>query len=48
MQLKALIGSLGGALSLYLGCALIMLFELVELAIDIFIGFCAKHTKIKG
>ena len=31
-------GSLGGALSLYLGCAVVMLFELVELVIDIGIG----------
>ena len=31
----SLLGSLGGALSLYLGCALVMLFELLELGIDI-------------
>ena len=28
-----LVGSLGGALSLYLGVALVMMFELVELAL---------------
>ena len=37
-QLKGLFGSLGGALSLYLGCAVVMLFELAELVIDICIG----------
>ena len=31
----SLLGSLGGALSLYLGCALVMIFELLELGIDI-------------
>ena len=40
---KSVVSSLGGALSLYLGISLAMLFELLELVIDIFIGltpFC--------
>ena len=38
----SLLGSLGGALSLYLGCALIMIFELVELVIDIGLNLWRK------
>ena len=43
MQLRTLFGSLGGALSLYLGCAVIMLFELLELAIDILVNLWIKR-----
>ena len=46
-QLKSLFGSLGGALSLYLGCAVVMIFELVELVIDIGIAACAGAKKHK-
>ena len=42
-QLKGLFGSLGGALSLYLGCAVVMLFELAELIIDICIGLLKRR-----
>ena len=44
-QLKGLFGSLGGALSLYLGCAVVMIFELAELIIDICIGLW-KGTQV--
>ena len=43
MQLRTLFGSLGGALSLYLGCAVIMLFELLELGIDILANLWIKR-----
>ena len=40
-------GSLGGALSLYLGCAVVMLFELAELVIDVLLAACAGVKKDK-
>ena len=49
-----LVGSLGGALSLYLGVALVMMFELVELAlgniqiIPLFTCFATLPCKSNG
>ena len=40
--MKSLFGSLGGALSLYLGVAVVMIFELVELIIDIGLNLWRK------
>ena len=47
MKLQSLFGSLGGALSLYLGCAVVMLFELVELIIDIGMRLWRNQKKNK-
>ena len=38
-QLQSLFGALGGGLSLYLGVAVVMLFELIELLIDLVFAF---------
>eukprot|EP00090_Calanus_glacialis_P004580 TRINITY_DN13435_c1_g1_i1.p1 TRINITY_DN13435_c1_g1~~TRINITY_DN13435_c1_g1_i1.p1 ORF type:complete len:302 (-),score=83.60 TRINITY_DN13435_c1_g1_i1:31-864(-) len=46
-DLQSLFGSLGGALSLYLGCAVVMLFELVELIIDIGMRLWRNQKKNK-
>ena len=40
--------NLGGALSLYMGVTLIMTFELVELAIDMFLNVWAHLMGGKG
>jgi len=37
--LQSLFGALGGGLSLYLGVAVVMLFELIELLIDLVFAF---------
>ena len=42
----SLMSSLGGAISLYLGIALAMIFEVIELIIDFFIN-CFMDNKIK-
>ena len=42
-QLQSLFGALGGGLSLYLGCAVVMIFEVIELLVDLFLAFvCGK------
>lgn len=44
--LSSVVSSLGGALSLYLGISVAMLFEVLEFGIDILIGllpFCNKR-----
>jgi len=40
-----LLASLGGALSLYLGVAIIMVFELVELAVDLVLNVWNYKSK---
>ena len=44
IQMQGLVAALGGALSLYLGIAIAMVFEFVELIIDILIE-TVKHKK---
>ena len=39
LQLQSLFGALGGGLSLYLGVAVVMLFEVIELLIDLALAF---------
>ena len=39
VQLQSLFGALGGGLSLYLGVAVVMLFEVIELLIDLTFAF---------
>ena len=39
LQLQSLFGALGGGLSLYLGVAVVMLFEVIELLIDLTFAF---------
>ena len=42
-QLQSLFGALGGGLSLYLGCAVVMIFEVIELLVDLVLAFvCGK------
>ena len=51
IQPSALVSNIGGALSLYLGIAIIMAFELVELLWDIltaFFVYCAHSRPTKG
>jgi len=46
--LQSLFGALGGGLSLYLGCAVVMIFEVIELLVDLVLAFVcgkAKHGK---
>ena len=38
-QAQSLFGALGGGLSLYLGCAVVMIFEVIELLIDLALAF---------
>ena len=43
LQLQSLFGALGGGLSLYLGVAVVMLFEVIELLIDLaFVFVCGS------
>ena len=44
VQLQSLFGALGGGLSLYLGCAVVMLFEVIELLIDLTFAFICRST----
>jgi len=47
-NLQSLFGALGGGLSLYLGCAVVMIFEVIELLVDLVLAFVcgkAKHGK---
>ena len=46
-QAKSLFGSLGGALSLYLGVAVVMLFELLELIIDIGLNLWKNNQELE-
>ncbi len=46
-QTDSSLGALGGALSLFLGVALIMLFEMAELAYDVAAN-CWRHVKARG
>ena len=51
IQPSALVSNIGGALSLYLGIAIIMAFELVELLWDILAAlfvYCAHSRPTKG
>ena len=42
-QPQSLFGALGGGLSLYLGCAVVMIFEVIELLVDLVLAFvCGK------
>ena len=41
-QPKSFFGSLGGALSLYLGIAVVMIFEVIELIIDSVLNLLKK------
>jgi len=42
LQISTLLSSLGGALSLYLGMAVVLLFELIELFADIMLALFAE------
>jgi len=46
--LQSLFGALGGGLSLYLGCAVVMLFEVIELLIDLTFAFVCGSTDGKA
>ena len=45
--ITSLVSSLGGALSLYLGISVAMLFEVLEFGIDILIGLLSFNNKRK-
>ena len=47
-SLFSLLGALGGALSLYLGIAVAMLFELLELCLDLLeVTYSSRTNKMK-
>ena len=43
-QFEGLVSALGGALGLYLGCTLLMVFELLELLIDLVLRVSKKKN----
>ena len=43
-QFEGLVSVLGGALGLYLGCTLLMVFELLELLIDLVLRVSKKKN----
>ena len=45
IQPKSFFGSLGGALSLYLGIAVVMIFEILELIVDSVLNLFMKKKK---
>ena len=44
-QIQTFFGALGGGLSLYLGCAVVMIFEVIELLVDLVLAFVCAWWK---